>query len=168
MNWRKRSKTVITFGLALVALLVIGADWRLFPAGAQGTVPPPPTPDPQLTALRQLQAASETPIRVTFAHGFPHTLSARVQTEGSNAVERAEFFLRQFRHLFAQNSPNLSLKVRRVSTPPNEDVLFYQTYRGLEVFGAGPARQSRPAHCLSHWRRPPDRRHETRSRAVHF
>ena len=133
-----RTASVIAFVIVLATLLAVGVDWRLFPAGAQVIGPPPPSPpEPQLVALRELQAASETPLRVTFANGFPRTLIARVQTEGSNTVERARFFLRQYRDLYAQNSPNLALNVRHVNTPPNEDVLFYQTYRGLEVFGAG-------------------------------
>lgn len=139
MNSPNGSKTLITFALTLVAVVALGVDWRLFQAGAQVIGPPPPSSslDPQLDALRRLQVASETPLRVTFTNGFPHTVTARVETEGNNAVERAQSFLRQYRDLYAQNSPHLALKVRHVNTPPNEDVLFYQTYRGLEVFGAG-------------------------------
>lgn len=94
--------------------------------------------DPQLAGLQRLQTDSLSPVRISFNHGFPRLVTARVDTEGKNAVERAKFFLRRYRDLYAQDSPQLELKVRDVNRDrPTEDVLFYQTYRGLEVFGAG-------------------------------
>ena len=45
-------------------------------------------------------------------------------------------FLDRYQHLYGQTDPKLALGVRRVGSPPNEDVVFYQTFRGVPVFGA--------------------------------
>jgi Zn-dependent metalloprotease len=125
--------------LAVVALVCTHP--ATFRAGAQES-----ETDPQVTSMRVLESASERPARIRFADGFPRSVSARVRVGGENAVERASNFLREYRDLYAQSVPHLELKVRRVSRPearstgdpPAEDtegVVFYQTYRGIEVFG---------------------------------
>lgn len=136
MKTRRLTTKLSALTLALLVLAALCVDRRMLQVGAQEREPPPSSPDPQVNALRRLQAASETPVRVSFAHDFPRSVAARVHTEGRDAVEHAKFFLNQYRDLYAQNSPHLQLKVRRVNRPPTEDMLFYQTYRGLEVFGA--------------------------------
>ena len=134
MKSGKTSTKLWALILTVIGLALIGTDWRLNRVEAEQALVT--SEDPQLETLRLLQADSQSQLRVSFKHGFPRSLTARVHTEGSDAVERAKFFLRRYRGLFAQNSPELELKVRHVSDAPGEDVLFYQTYRGIEVFGA--------------------------------
>jgi Zn-dependent metalloprotease len=135
MNPRKISTMLLASALVAIALALLRPNWPIHRVTAQRESST--SVDPQVAALTRLQAASRTPVRFSFAGGFPRSVMARVETKGRDAVARAEFFLSQYRDLYAQNRPQLKLKVRRVNRPPVEDVLFYQTYRGLEVFGAG-------------------------------
>ena len=130
------SKKLSALTAALLILAAVCVNWRMHEAAAQEQEFPVTYRDPQVIALRRLQADSATAVRISFARGFPRSVAARVDTEGRNAVERSKFFLDQYRDLYAQNSPHLDLKVRRVNLSPLEGVQFYQTYRGLEVFGA--------------------------------
>ncbi len=135
MKSRKISTKLFALVLTAIALALLCAGWRVSRVTAEQEQLA--SLDPQVVALRRLQDESQSPVRVSFQHGFPRSVTARVQTEGDDTVERAKFFLRRFRNLYAQNSPHLELKVRHVNRQPAEDVLFFQTYRGLEVFGAG-------------------------------
>ena len=139
---RGRTVSLITMSLTVLAVAALVCTHpATFRAGAQES-----ETDPQVTSMRMLESASERPARIRFADGFPRSVSARVRVGGENAVERASNFLREYRDLYAQSVPQLELKVRRVSRPearstgdpPAEDtegVFFYQTYRGIEVFG---------------------------------
>ena len=135
MSPRKISTMILASALAAYAFVLLFANWPVSRVTAQRQAPG--SVDPQVAALKRLQAASRTPIRVSFAGGFPRSVTARVQTQGSDAVDRAEFFLSQYRDLYAQQSAHLKLNVRTVNRPPVENVLYYQTYRGIEVFAAG-------------------------------
>ncbi|MCI0387303.1 MAG: M4 family metallopeptidase [Acidobacteria bacterium] len=134
----KTARTTTRLFTTVIALLIttiiaLAAGWRALQVGAQNRES---SSDPQVLALRRLQSASRTPVRTSFAQGFPRSVAARVAAPGNNAVERAGGFLRQYQDLYGQSGPHLALKVRRVNHPPVEGVLFYQTYRGIEVFGA--------------------------------
>lgn len=61
-------------------------------------------------------------------------MHAKVAVQGKDAVARARNYLQQFRELYRQNNTDLALAVRRVNSLPDEHVLFYQTYKGIEVF----------------------------------
>ncbi len=130
-------KRILTALSAVALSSILGAALLPSNVGAQrDTTISGDSADPQAVALRRLRAASRTPVDISFTNGFPRSVSARVAVEGANAVERARNFLSQYRDLYAQASPNLALKVRRVDAAPEEEVLFYQTFRGVEVFGA--------------------------------
>jgi Zn-dependent metalloprotease len=135
MKFRKTSTLLFAAALTAILLALLCANWRVSRVEAEQAQLA--ILDPQMETLRLLQADSQSPLRVAFKNGFPRSLTASIHTEGDDAVERASFFLRRYRGLFAQNSLQLALKVRHVNQAPDEDVLFYQTYRGLEVFGAG-------------------------------
>jgi len=93
--------------------------------------------DPQVAALRQLETDSETPPDLYFQNGFPRFVSGDFPVEGADAVERAQNFLETYEDLYRIASPDLKLGVRRVSEGEAEtNVVFYQTYQGLEVFAS--------------------------------
>lgn len=112
------------------------------PSSTPLTEPPATAPafvpqDPQVTALRQLEAVSETPPELSFQNGFPRFVSGSYLVEGTDAVERARNFLNSYQDLYRIANPDLGLAVRRLSQEGNEvNVTFYQTYAGIEVFAS--------------------------------
>ncbi|MBI5353792.1 MAG: thrombospondin type 3 repeat-containing protein [Chloroflexi bacterium] len=95
------------------------------------------TPDPQVSALRQLEADSETPPELYFQNGFPRFVSGSFLVEGADVVERARNFLQSNQDLYRIANPDLNLAVRRVSEAEAEtDVVFYQTYKDIEIFAS--------------------------------
>jgi len=118
--------------IGLLAMLAM--PWS--DGAALAAQPAPGTPaSPQVTALHDLQAASQTPIEVRFAHGFPRGVHTRTTASGATPVDRARNFLEKYADLYRQSSSDLALLVRRAKTGADQNVLFYQTFRGIEVFG---------------------------------
>ncbi len=90
-----------------------------------------------MAALRQLETDSETPTDLYFQNGFPRFVSGDFRVEGADAVERARNFLGTYKNLYRIANPDLGLAVRRVSEGEAQtNVVFYQTYQGLEVFAS--------------------------------
>ncbi|AMY08354.1 Bacillolysin precursor [Luteitalea pratensis] len=101
--------------------------------------PQPSLDELQLTALRQLQAASRNTAEVRFEHGFPQGVIGQIPVRGADPVERARLFLDDYKDLYRLNSPDFRLGVRRVATSPAapvQVVTFFQTVQGLPVHGA--------------------------------
>lgn len=123
-------------GLAVVLLLLSPLNPFRGPApSATPPAVPTPTPDPQFEAFNRLQSASEQEPALYFEDGFPRGVLASVPVTGADPVERARNFLRDYRDLYLQDDPNLALAVRRVGGPSGENVVFYQTYKALPVYG---------------------------------
>ncbi len=95
-----------------------------------------PSSDPQVTALNALRESSTSDLSVQFDEGFPVFISGRVPVAGQDPGERAKAFIAEYKALYLQNDPDLDLQVRRVGGVDGEDVVFFQTYKGLEIFGA--------------------------------
>jgi Zn-dependent metalloprotease len=90
-----------------------------------------------VAALRQLETDSESLPDLYFQNGFPRFVSGGFRVEGADAVERARNFLDTYQDLYRIANPDLQLGVRRVSEGEGETyVVFYQTYRGIEVFAS--------------------------------
>lgn len=90
---------------------------------------------PQQEALTDLQQDSATDLAVQFEDGFPVFVSGRIPVEGNNPGERAKTFMAEYQALYFSD-PDLELQVRRVGGVEGQDVTFFQTYQGLEIFGA--------------------------------
>ena len=69
-------------------------------------------------------------------NGIPRGLLIDVKVSGNSAVERAQAFLKTYADLYRQADPALALEIRRTSEAFAEQVVFYQTYKGLPVYGA--------------------------------
>lgn len=130
-----KAKYSVVF-LSLILLLAILACNLPFVVTRTPTAPEEVS-DPQVAALRQLEADSKTPPDLYFQNGFPRFVSGGFRVEGADAVERARNFMATYQDLYRIASPDLKLGVRRVSEGEAEtNVVFYQTYQGLEVFGS--------------------------------
>ncbi|MEX1247642.1 MAG: thrombospondin type 3 repeat-containing protein [Anaerolineales bacterium] len=123
----------IVFAILLAVLTACSS-----PALATATpTAPQEVSDPQIASLRRLETDSETPPDLYFQNGFPRFVSGGFPVEGADAVERARNFLGTYQDLYRIASPDLDLGVRRISEGEGEtNVVFYQTYQGLEVFGS--------------------------------
>lgn len=130
--------------IAFSTLLIVGVACN-FPSRTEPPVSlsAPPSdgpalrePDPQVVALRQLQADSETEADLDFEHGFPTFVKARIAVSGDDAVERALNYLDHYGDLYVLDNPDFDIEVRRVSALPGgiEIVVFYQSYKGVPVF----------------------------------
>lgn len=125
-----RSRRIWIAGLALgVAVVALGV-W----IGVRSLAAARPLADPQRLAYERLTAESAVAPALTFHNGFPRGVLADVRVEGEGAAERARAFLARFRDLYLQADPALELHLRRVSES-GEDVLFFQTYAGIPVYG---------------------------------
>ena len=132
MNTRRIILLVIA-GVIVISLAVLaGAYFLSSREKYQADIPL----DPVVESLHRLETKSQTKLDLYFQNGFPRYLLARVPAEGTTSVERARNFLQEYSDLFQQNDPDLQLHLRRVSGEADEYVHFYQTYRGVEVFGA--------------------------------
>lgn len=125
-----RSKLLL--GIAGLLILIMACNLPFLIAS-----PTPPTqtePDPQVVALEQLEADSQTTPELYFENGFPRGVLVSVPVEGANSVKRARNFLNTYQDLYLQSNPDLALEVLRTSGEDDENVVFYQTYKGLPVF----------------------------------
>jgi len=94
--------------------------------------------DAQETAIEELKGASRTPVRTSFEHGFPTFVTGRIPVAGATSSERAKAFLDVFGDLYGLDGADSAVKVRRVlpGDDGDDDVAFFQTYKGIPVFGA--------------------------------
>lgn len=92
--------------------------------------------EPQARALEQLRKLSQTPLDARFEGGFPRSLRLDVAAPaGVTPTARARAFLTQWQDVFSQNHPDLALHPIAAESAEQEVVAFYQTYRGIPVFG---------------------------------
>lgn len=102
------------------------------------SAPAPSLSDLQMADMRRLQAAANGKLEVQFQDGFPRSVLGRIPVEGGDPIERARRFLESYKDLYRLNDPNLALGVRRVSAvegDPVQTVAFFESYKGLPVFG---------------------------------
>jgi len=113
--------------LAIVAgiLFLPFSPWKIWPRAGVS---------PQVQAMRALEAASAVPVEYYFQRGFPRFVRGRLQVEGGDIVEKARNFLTIYAPLYRLDNPDLALQVRRIAGLDSEEVIFYQTYRGLPVY----------------------------------
>jgi len=95
------------------------------------------TEDPKLVALARLIEDSTVEPNFDFENGYPLFFQGRVTMEGENPIERAQNFLTRYEDAYRQESPDLNFSVERSVGEEYEHVVFYQTYKGLEIYGAG-------------------------------
>ena len=91
-------------------------------------------PDPQVRSLRELEGATQERLRVHFENGFPAFVGGRIPVEGEDPAARAIKYLQTYSDLYLLNQPDMELRVRRLGGVEGEDVVFYQTYKGIPVF----------------------------------
>jgi hypothetical protein len=92
--------------------------------------------DPQVIAMRQIQNTSEKPVEISFKNGFPNSVNASVEVMGDDPLSRAENYLNTYSDLYLLGEEDFNLIAHRVGGITNEDVYFYQTYRGLPVYAS--------------------------------
>ncbi|TFH33143.1 MAG: hypothetical protein E4G99_11865, partial [Anaerolineales bacterium] len=92
--------------------------------------------DPQSIAYEELKSASSRSPVVYLENGIPRGLLIDVKVSRNSAVERAQAFLKTYADLLRQDDPALALEVRRTSEVFAEQVVFYQTYKGIPVYAA--------------------------------
>lgn len=107
----------------------------VLPAGLT-YLPNPTETDPQVIALRALEAASSIPLSVSFRGGFPVGIEMKVKVQGGDAAEQARHFVRNYRDLLLQQDPDGELSVAKVSEGGIRHVSFVQQYQGVPVYGA--------------------------------
>ena len=90
----------------------------------------------QEMSLRALQAASVTPVDISWRNGFPGALSARVRVGGESPEARARTFIRTYKGLLRIQDPDAELGLKRVTSEGLDDVRLVQNYRGLPIYGA--------------------------------
>ena len=90
----------------------------------------------QEVSLRALQAASVTPVDISWRNGFPGALSARVRVGGGSPEARARTFVRSYKGLLRIQDPDAELGLKRVTAEGLDDVRLVQNYRGLPIYGA--------------------------------
>ena len=127
----KTALRILVGGLILVALIGLGffAYRALRPA-------PVAAVNTQWQAYQKLSQASQTPLELTLQNGFPRGVVGKIHVDGATPAERAQAFLDEYGDFYQQSDPNLELHLRRVGGVDLEDVLFYQTYAGIPVYGA--------------------------------
>ena len=92
--------------------------------------------DPLVVDLRSLQDASSRALEVSFDGGFPQAVSGSIPASGQDALTQAMNYLNAYANFYHLNDPNLSLELQRINEGEQADVIFYQTYQDLPVFGA--------------------------------
>jgi Zn-dependent metalloprotease len=128
---RHRKRSLIFFTVVLLVALSCSLP-EFSPLSPDIEVPL----DAQGVALVQLQEDSQTSIDASFRNGFPSFISGRIPTTGGDPVARAVNYLNTYKDLYLLEHPDLSLGIRRLGGPQNEDVVFYQTYKGLPIYGS--------------------------------
>jgi hypothetical protein len=92
--------------------------------------------EPQATALNRLRAASATPIDARYVGGFPRSLRLDVAApQGATPTARARAFLLQWQDVFSQDHADLALHAIGAEHGDQDVAAFYQTFRGIPVFG---------------------------------
>ena len=92
--------------------------------------------DPLVVDLRSLQDASSRALEVSFDRGFPQAVSGSIPASGEDPLTQAMNYLNAYANFYHLNDPNLSLELQRINEGEQADVIFYQTYQDLPVFGA--------------------------------
>ena len=131
-------------GLFLLILMLLTLNCSLpwfSPPAPTPTMPalpsPSPTPlDPQAAALQRLEEDSLKAVDLDFRHGFPTYVNGLFSVKGVDPVTRAENFLELYRDLYRQNDPDLTLAVKRLAGQDKQNVVFFQSYKGVPIVGS--------------------------------
>jgi Zn-dependent metalloprotease len=92
-------------------------------------------PDALAKAVRKVLRASSIPGRVALERGVPTAVTGRWHVRGRTPLQRALAYLRRYGDLWGLDRPGVALKVRRAPVSDTEAVTFFQTFRGLPVYG---------------------------------
>ena len=129
-----KKSTKMVLGISSVVLILISTvGTLLFNPFSEDPV----EEDPKLVALARLIEDSTEEPDFDFENGYPLFFQGRVAIEGRNPIERAQNFLTRYEDAYRQESPNLDFLVERTVGEDHEHVVFNQTYKGLEIYGAG-------------------------------
>jgi Zn-dependent metalloprotease len=132
-RWQLWLGLVAAIAVAAVVLFVLTRGGE--PA-AQARLRQQAGEDPLVAALLELTKESAKPVTYRFEDGFPEAVHFRVEVAGDTATERASTYLNRYGDLYRLGKEGFGLHLRRVQQQPDGDtVVFYQTYRGLEVYG---------------------------------
>lgn len=123
----------LLYGIAILLIMSMSCNLPL-PKGPPASKEPEQA-DLQLTALNILETDSKVKPELNFQNGFPGSVLVKVPASGENSVEMARNFLATYRDLYLQSNPALTLNVLRTSGKDDQNVVFYQTYKSLPVFG---------------------------------
>jgi Zn-dependent metalloprotease len=93
------------------------------------------TLDPSQRALDNLRRSSRTPAEVQMVDGYPRNVRGRWASAYTHQVDAARDFLLTHEGLYRPQRDGISLHVLRM-LPNGGGVAFYQTWRGLPLFGA--------------------------------
>ncbi|HRE89954.1 MAG TPA: hypothetical protein PK095_12540, partial [Myxococcota bacterium] len=93
------------------------------------------TLDPSQRALDNLRNTSRTPAEVQMVDGYPRNVRGRWSSPYTHQVDAARNFLLSHEGLYRPQRDGISLHVLRM-LPNGGGVAFYQTWRGLPLFGA--------------------------------
>jgi Zn-dependent metalloprotease len=129
---RRRLFSIILVILSIAALIFVLYKWVV------SILPSPEELTRQAISLQRLEKNSERHPRVYFKNGFPAFVGGWIETEGDHPVTRAQNFLSTYQDMYLQSDPDLVLEVERTEILEGIDVVtFYQTYKGIRVFGGG-------------------------------
>lgn len=91
-----------------------------------------PVPSAQAESFERLKAAAQGPIELTLEGAFPRGVIGKVAVAGNSPTELARNYLHEYQDFYLQRDPDLELHLLRSSS---DTVVFYQTYRGVRVYG---------------------------------
>jgi hypothetical protein len=92
--------------------------------------------EPQAQGLDLLRKNSSVPLDVSVEGGFPRSLRLDVPgAPGASPSQAAAAFLSQWRDVFAQGHTGLALHPIAAERAEGDVVAYYQTFRGIPVFG---------------------------------
>jgi len=93
--------------------------------------------DPAQVALDALRTSSRIPADVRVVDGYPRSVAGRWPSDVRDPVDAARRFLATYANLYRAEGGDITLQVRRL-LPSGAGVVFFQTWRGLPLFGALP------------------------------
>lgn len=130
----------LILSLAVIISGAAGAAWYMVSHGlhipaARGESEIQSVSENRAESLERLVTASIKKPELYIENAFPRFILARVPTMGEDSVERARNFLEEYQGVYWQQDPNLHLEVQRTTGDHDENVFFYQTYKGLQVHG---------------------------------
>lgn len=131
--WLVLALVVLVLGAAVATWYMVSHGLHIPVAKEDGEEQP--SSESRVESLERLFAASQIKPELYVENAFPRFILARVPIEGDDSVDRARKFLEEYKEVYWQSDPNLHLEVQRTTGENDENVFFYQTYKGLQVHG---------------------------------